>query len=237
MSVGVISFVLLLILCVIFGKLFILQFRIWMLAKNGYKMIRHIGEDKIERNIFARPKESHFDFSNGFYHYIPETITRMGDLLAKVSPSLVKKLKESNGAGLNSDDEELFKLFCAIKDLNYERKYETLGWGIPVITYYGSNPDPVDFSDRKKTYGSGVIRDMYLRLMLTKEYGWIRKMMTLTLICLVVIGGVLILYFVIMRTNSQTLGACTQLLNVTTTKCLDMLNSTLPHAVNSTIRL
>ncbi len=68
----------------------------------------------------------------------------------------------------------------------FHQRALTTRWGMPVITYYGDRPDPIVFSDTKKMYGAGVIRDMFLRLLLTQRYKDYQRMI---LIGMAVAGG------------------------------------------------
>lgn len=235
LGIGFISFCLLIVILAMFGKVIKIQFQIILLAKKGYHLIEHIGSDNIRRYAFMRPRENHFEFNEGFYHYIPETVTRKKEVLQKVNPELLKADIEKNVNSINrAEDEETLKFLGYLKNLKYDREAVSLSWGIPIITYYGDNPDPVLFRDRQKTYGSGVIRDMYLRLLLTLEHNRLLKLITICFIVMLGVGVVLIIFSVILSNAVKNTGVCMQMLNFTSNKCIQILNATIPHG-NMTI--
>jgi hypothetical protein len=105
--------------------------------------------------------------------------------------------------------------------------------GMPVITYYGDNPDPINPSDRTKAYGSGVIKDMYLRLLLTQRYKDFQFLITIMLIALVVIAiAVFGLWRVHLKDASNYQG-CLNMLNVSQQKWIELTNQSIQKAMQS----
>jgi hypothetical protein len=238
-GVGTLGFFFSLAIMIFFGKVIMLQLKIWALSKKGYHMIEHVGEDNIRRYFYMRPKDNHFEFNDGFYLHIPETITKREELLKKVPEALVKKImnNEDLTEAEQEENKEIIKLVSIIKNLKYDREAVSLSWGIPIITYYGDNPNPVLFRERTKIYSSGVIRDMYLRLLLTLEHNRILRTLTMVFIAMVVIGLILIVYYAVLSSATKNVSQCQNILNYTTQRCIDLINRSTYHAANTTINL
>lgn len=219
--VGIISLALLILILIMFGSLMWLQIRIWFLAKRGYHLIEHIGEDKVRRYFYAKPKDRKFEFDTGFYAFIPETTNYIPRIVKSVDKRLIKELPEA----MQQEIEDCAKI---IKDLNYDRDATTIRWGIPTITYYGSNPEPFYFQDRKKQYDAKTFRDVYLRILLTRDFNFLRRVITYGVIALVIIGIVLIIYYFVFSNYASSLQSCTYNLNVTNARLIDFINRTIP---------
>ena len=227
---------------IIFGRLLMLQIKRWLLASRGYIEVEHISATKIRNYFIMRPSENKFDIGDGFYHYIPECITRKGDIIKKFDKSFLSKVPEidpSELEGLSDKEQEEFKkrnkaeweeltgLYKIISKVKYDPQLLNRKFGMSVITYYGDNPDPVNPSDRHKSYGSGVIKDMYLRLLLTQRYKDF-KMIMLVLLVSWVITAVSLFGLYKMNTNSQVmLQNCYIMLNTSNSQYFDLVNVTL----------
>ena len=218
---GIVSTALLILILFIFGNLMWLQFRVWFLAKKGYHLIEHVGEDKVRRYFYAKPKDKHFEFDTGFYAFVPETTSYAPRIIKSVDKKLIKELPETQ-------QQEIEDLARIIKDLKYDRDATTIRWGIPTITYYGSNPEPFYFQDRKKQYDAKTFRDMYLRILLTRDFNFLRKIITFGIIALVIIAIVLIIYYFVFSNYASALQTCSINLNETSARLVDFINRTMP---------
>lgn len=248
---GVISFIALIAIWTFFGKLIKVQFQRWTLGRKGYVEIEHVSETNLRDYFIMRPKENKFDVLDGFYHYIPEAITRGGDVLKKYSPDFVNKLStmdpkevESLPEGeqkefakrMRAEYEQFKKASETINKLNFRTKAVTWKFGMPIITYYGDNPDPVLFSNRDKSYGAGVIRDMYLRLLLTQRYKDFKFIISVMLIAFFIIAIANFGFWKLLQSSNVELSMCHSMLNKTQDGLLDLMNRTIPRVVqNSTI--
>lgn len=228
---------------IFFGRLIKLQVKRWVLASRGYVEVEHISPTNVRNYFILRPRDSKFDLSGGFYHYIPETLTRKGVLIKKFDNALLSKsepdvdLRDLDGLSDNEKEEylrklraewlELKNLFNVISRLNYDPERLTRKMGMPVITYYGDNPDPINFADREKVYGSGVIKDMYLRLLLTQRYKDFRLFLIIGLVSIVLFALASIGLYSLHASDTVNFGRCVALLNESTNKYLDILNQTI----------
>ena len=224
-----------------FGKLIWLQMRIWILASRGYVQVENIGEDKVRRYYYLRPKNNKFDIKKGFYLFFPETMTKTTILLKKIDPDMLVKQPEYYDTlfdRLPKGEQDKFKkkaeaekkqymeLYSYISKLVYNVDAVTLRWGIPTVTYYGTDPNPVLFSDRKKVYDAGVLNDMYLRILLTQKYSVFKKWMIITVIALAIIAILIFAIFSTLSNQAKTIKACIYELNDTTNKLLTCVNET-----------
>ena len=212
---------LLILILIMFGSLIWLQLRIWFLAKRGYHLIEHIGEDKVRRYFYAKPKDRKFEFDTGFYAFIPETTNYIPKIVKSVDKRLIKELPEAM-------QQEIEDCANIIKDLKYDRDATTIRWGIPTITYYGSNPEPFYFQDRKKQYDAKTFRDVYLRILLTRDFNFLRRVITFGVIALFIIAITLIVIGFITSGYSNALQTCSNNLNITNARLIDFINKTIP---------
>lgn len=236
---------------IIFGKLMRLQIKRWFMASKGYVEVEHISDTKVRNYFILRPSKNKFDISDGFYHYIPECVTRKGDILRKFDPSFLTKVPEVEPEeleGLNDKDRELYLkrvkaeweelkgLYKVVSGLKYDPQLLNRKFGMPVITYYGDNPDPMNYAERTKSYGSGVIKDMYLRLLLTQRFKDFQMMIAIMLISLIVVAIACFGLWRVHLTDSTNYHNCIILVNETNTKIMTLLNQTmLQNAQSSTI--
>jgi hypothetical protein len=224
-----------------FGRLSWLQMRIWLLAKRGYIQVENIGEDKVRRYYYLRPKNNKFDLKGGFYLFFSETITKTTGILKRIdhdlllkNPSYYDNLFDRLPKGeqdnfkrrVEAEKKQYKELHDYVSKLIYSVDAVTLRWGIPTITYYGTDPNPIMFSDRKKVYDAGVLNDMYLRILLTQKYSVFRKWMIFTVLALGIIAIALILLFSLMRGQANTIKICQQNLNSTYGQLVNCINST-----------
>jgi len=217
-SMGTVGLVLILIM---FGKLLSLQVRIWFLARRGFHLVEHIGTNKIRTYFYLRPTDNKFEFRSGFYMHYPETTTKTEEIL-KPAPSGWKFRKLDD-----IDAKEGAELQERISKLVYDTNAVTLRWGIPVITYVGNSPYPVNFAEPQKEYGAQVIRDIYIRLLATEQFGFMKKIITIGVLILGVIALALLLLGWAYSSAATNTGACLSNLNATVT---NLVTCTAQHA-------
>jgi glutaredoxin len=234
---------------VIFGKLISLQIKRWMLASRGYVEVEHISPTNVRNYFILRPKDSKFDMSSGFFHYIPECLNRKGQILKKFDKELLNKSnpeidpKEVEGLSDSEREEyvkrltaewiELKNVYKVIVDRKYDPELLTRKMGMPVITYYGDNPDPINFSDRKKVYGSGVIKDMYLRLLLTQRYKDFRMFAIIVTVSLVIVAVCVVGLYSLHNSDVKNFARCVTLFNQTSSQYVAILNQTIQANIQS----
>jgi hypothetical protein len=225
--VGTIGTVLFFVLLIIFGRLIKLQVKIWLLARRGFHLVEHIGMNKVRSYFYLRPKDNKFDFKSGFYIHYPETTTKTSSFLPP-TPGGYKFLKFSELAETAEGD----KLTEIVGKLVYDTNAITLRWGIPIITYVGNSPYPVNFSEPKTEYGAQVIRDVYIRLLATEQYGLMKKIIMIGLLVGAGILIALVLLYFAYKSNASNLGLCLYNLNSTSQQ---LLSCAVKAAGNSTI--
>ena len=246
---GVISTIALILLLAVFGKLIVIQLQRWRLAKAGYVEVEHISETNVRRYFILKPKANKFDVNEGFYFYIPEALTKGGEVLKKydeaflfpeeVSPEykdLLNAKKSMYQKKIEAERVQMREFAEVIKSLSF--KNEALSWkfGMPIITYYGDNPEPLVFRERKKTFGSGVIKDAYLRLLMTQRFKDFQLFMLVGLIAIVVIAVANAGQFYIVQGVARDLGTCQNTLNVSVSALDKCINANIPiFQQNSTL--
>ena len=238
---AIIFFIITIGLFIVFGKLMKLQVKRWFMASKGYVEVEHISDTKVRNYFILRPSKNKFDISDGFYHYIPECVSRKGDILRKFDQAFLSKVPEIDPSELeglsdkdreayvkrvNAEWEELRGLYKVVSGLKYDPQLLNRKFGMPVITYYGDNPDPFNPADRKKSYGSGVIKDMYLRLLLTQRFKDFQLIMAILLISWVVVAIALFGFWQVYKTNANSLKTCIDALNVSNNNYVTLVNST-----------
>jgi hypothetical protein len=190
LAVATLFSVLFFFVMIMFGKLIKLQMKIWFLAKRGFHLVEHIGTNKVRTYFYLKPNDNKFEFRSGFYLHYPETTTKTSAVIPR-TPKGYSFFKLSDVA----NDKESERLKETVSKLVYDTNAVTLRWGIPIITYVGNNPNPINFQEPEKEYGAQVIRDIYVRLLATQNYDFMRKMI---MIGLIVIGataiGLVLLY-------------------------------------------
>ena len=207
-----------------YGKLIMLQTKIWFLAKRGFHLVEHVGTNKVRSYFYLRPKDNKFDFKSGFYIHYPETTTKTDNLVKPVPKDLNSgfKFRKVSDMAENAEEDKAYKeLEEKISKLVYDVEAVTLRWGIPIITYVGNSPYPVNFAEPDKEYGVQVIRDVYIRLLATEQYGFMRKIITIGLILFGVIAVALIAIYFVTKTNAGNLGVCLNTFNSTITQLVD----------------
>jgi hypothetical protein len=245
---AIILFVLLGLTWLIFGKLIRLQIKRWLMASKGYVEVEHISATKVRNYFIMRPNNNKFDIEDGFFHYIPECVTRKGDILRKFDKSFLSKMPEidpSDIEGLNDKEKEeyllrvtaewneLKGLYKVISGIKYDPQLLNRKFGMPVITYYGDNPDPINPSDRTKSYGSGVIKDMYLRLLLTQRFKDFQMIIIVLVVSWVVVAIALVGLWQVNKGTADSLGKCIDMLNVSETHLFDLMNQTIKQTAQS----
>jgi hypothetical protein len=248
---AIVFFILFVFTWVVFGKLMTHQIKRWILASKGYVEVEHISPTKVRNYFIMKPSDNKFDLSEGFFHYIPECVSKTGDIISKVDEGFFSKapdIKPEDLEGLSDKEKEAYKkkvlaeweeakkLYKSINDLKYDPQLLNRKLGMPIITYYGDNPDPMNPAERDKVYGSGVIRDMFLRLLLTQRFKDFQRVIMIGLI----IAGIIAIALVALYYNQQSIvkinQACNSALIDSNTRYLDMLNKTLvAKAQGSTI--
>jgi len=245
---SLILFVIVFLTFLIFGRLIKLQFKRWFLGSKGYVEVEHVSSTKVRNYFIMKPTNNKFNLDDGFYHYISECITRKGDVMRKVDKSFLSKMPEFEPSELDglSDKEqkeykervisewnELKNLVKVISNLKYDPEHLSRKIGMPVITYYGDNPDPINFASREKAYGSGVIKDMYLRLLLTQRYKDFQFMLMVLLISWVVSAVAMFGLWRVHLSDATTIKSCFDALNVSNTRWMDLANATAQASVQS----
>jgi hypothetical protein len=191
LGVGTLGTLLFLLVMIMFGKLIKLQMKIWFLAKRGYHLVEHVGNNKVRTYFYLKPDNNKFDFRSGFYLHYPETTTKTSAIIPKTPHKGFSFFKLSEIANEQEGD----KLKEQISKLVYDTSAVTLKWGIPIITYVGNNPNPINFQEPEKEYGAQVIRDIYIRLLATQNYDFMRKMITIGIIVMAAVAlGLILLY-------------------------------------------
>jgi len=221
-----------LFLMILFGRLIKLQVKYWLLAKQGYHKIEHMGIDRVVRTFFLRPKDDHFEFEGGLYF-------QQKDASYKSSKDVMVKFPKGLDSGSESKTEEievdeLTKLFRQIGKLKYDSDSVFLQWGIPTMYYYGNDPNPWNPADRKKVYDSKVMFAYIKRLLLEKEWKFVKMVLTL---CLIGFALTLILGYLFWGTANKStanLNMCQNMLNETMNRLIYQLNIT---GQNSTVIL
>jgi hypothetical protein len=220
--VGTISFAALVLVIAVFGRLIFFQFKRWVLKNRGYVEVEHIGETGIRNYFILKPENFKFDIAGGFFHYIPESITKTGEIFQRYKgfdplkkpmppPEILERMtdkqKEKFWDEFNAQKTQVEKFGQLLSKLEFKQEAMTTRWGMPVITYYGDRPDPVMFRELKKQYGAGVIKDMFLRLLFTQRYEDFKKIMLFVAIGGAVISIALVGLFLVMQgvagTNEQ----------------------------------
>jgi hypothetical protein len=231
--IGIISLVFLVLGLIMFGKLIKHQSKIWLMAKKGYTQIRHIREDMNENYFFLRIRNDHFSFDDGIYMEQKDVKTKVKTILAPLDYNLLKKKEE---ASLTAEDKQILRFLKSIEDSKV-MDITTLSWGIPTITYYGNNPNPVNVKDIKKVYDSKNIAAMIKRIIMTKEWKLVKLVLILCAIALVLWVILGFLDYGLMNKSTTNLGNCLSQLNTTSIKYQELLNTSRVYNVvqNSTI--
>lgn len=220
--IGIIGAVVLVILVFMFGKIMKHQWKLWLFAKRGYTQIRHVREDMVENYYFLRIKNEHFNFNGGIYMEQKDVKTKTKSILA---PLDYKQLSKKPVDQLTADEKQILSFLKSIEDSKV-MDITTLSWGIPTITYFGNNPNPVNIKEIKKVYDAKNIAAMIKRILMTKEWKFVRMVLIL---CLVSMGLWLVLAgldYGVSKKASENLGLCLNMLNQTTVKYNQLLNET-----------
>jgi hypothetical protein len=232
--IGAVSFVLLMVILFFFGKLIKHQIKIFFLRNRGYVQLRHIREDMNENNYFIRVKNDVYDVSGGVYLDQKDTKTKAQDILQKLDYDLLSKKPEVE---LNAIEKQFLQFFNNINSNNKLMDIKTLSWGIPTITYFGNNPNPVNYRDIKKVYDAKNISAMIKRLLMTKEWKLVRMVLLISAVAMI---GLLVLGFIdakISSNNAINLKTCQYMLNQSINNNFIMFNNTIVPALhqNSTV--
>ncbi len=214
---------------VVFWKLLKHQIKIWALAKKGYIQVRHVREDMNEDNYFIRIKDEHYTVAGGVYMEQKDAKTNANRILPVFNYDLLSKKKD---AELTELEKQLKTFFENIKN-NKIMDIKTLSWGIPTITYFGNNPNPVNYRDIKKIYDAKNISAMIKRILMTKEWKLVRMVLILASVAIVLSLVLGFLNYGIANKSADSLGQCLYMLNTTSTKYDALLNSTMTIAKQS----
>lgn len=213
-----------------FGKIIMLQMKIWFLAKKGYVQIDHVGDDRVHRFFYLRPSEGRFDIQNGTYVLQQDAITKVMALIKRPD----NKLGKDGENGELAEDSELSEIIKSFAGRKYNKNAVTLRWGIPTIEYHGDDPMPIVPGERNKLYSAGIINNVILKILTMKNYKLFQKWLMIGAISLAVIALALIFIGVQMRTNSLNSQSCLALLNASETQlkvCLQPLGNMTSQAV------
>lgn len=246
--VGIVSLILLIFILIFFGNVIWLQFRIWILAKRGYHVVEHIGEDNVRRFYYMRPKDQHFDINDGFMLFMPDSITKQQGILKKfdkrllfdghripqeVFEKLSQKQKETYLKLYEADKKEAKEYYDSVNNLHYYVDAVTLRYGIPTVTYVGTSSEPVNFKTLHKTYDAKTLKDLYLRILLTQKYGIFKKIMIIAILVMSATAIILFMYYLYMSGLSGNY-------HTDITTCISNWNATqnsLLRCVNETARI
>lgn len=236
-TLGLVSFIFLVIFIALFWKLIWLQIRVWVLSKKGFHLVEHVGEDGVRRYYYMRPYKDHFDFKDGFYMFLPEATTKSSELLKKVDKGLAEddfydeevmqnltpKQTEEYKKHAKARYEEYVGFLNVFDKVRYDASAITLRFGIPTITYYGSHPDPINFRDRKKQFDAKILKDVYLRILLTQKFKEFQKWIRIAALALAAIAVLMILYAVFLSQSIGSVDVCLNTLNATQQKLTSCL--------------
>jgi hypothetical protein len=231
--IGIAGFIAIIILVVglfFFGKLIKHKAKLSLLAKRGYTQIRHIKEDMTEKYYFLRIRNDHYDFDDGIYMEQRDTRTKTGHILAPLDYDLLSNKLDIN---LNAEEREIKSFLRGIRN-SQVMDITTLSWGIPTITYYGNNPNPINPKEIHKVYDAKNIASMVKRLLLTKEWKLVKMVLYLCM-CSIILS--LILGFInygVAHSNAVNLANCLSNWNSTQVKYEDLLNASRVVLQNST---
>jgi len=230
--VGAISFVALVAILIFHGSLIWLQTRVTLLGKKGFAQIRHVREDKVEKYYYLRVRDEHYDFNKGIYIAHKDAYTKTHSVLNRFDYGLLKdkrdgKVKDTQGhiIDLSPEEAEILKFLDGIKN-NKVMDISTLSWGIPTITYFGNDPNPHNFSDRKKMYDAKNIAAMIKRIIMTKEWKLVRIVLILCAISIVLWVGYAVLTYGAYGVSNKNMASCTALLNESQQRWMDLANRT-----------
>lgn len=226
---GVISTLILVFIFMFFGSLMWLQSRVWLLAKRGFYQIRHIREDKVEKYYYLRVSDGKYDFDGGVYIAEKDSLTRMEKIIGKFDYRLLSRKKE---AELDAVEKEVLKFLLSIKNSKVV-DITTLSWGIPTVTYYGNNPNPVNYADMKKLHDAKNISALIKRIIMTKEWKLVRLVLIL---CSIAIVAWMILGFLsygLVNNLQAKLGACEISLNDTNNRLYYQMNNTIENGIRA----
>jgi len=208
----------------LFWKIMLLQLKYWTLAKKGYIKIEHVGEDKVIRTYFLKPKEDKFDIEGGFFAFQKDALVKDEKMFATVNKELLSKKPEEQ---LTGEEKEYKRLLQSIGKMKFDHDAVSLNWGVPTMIYYGQDINPIKPSERKKIYDAKIFSALYMRLLLLKEWKFIRMAFIVIMVCMIIVAGVQMgLFFAtskVGKTNSQ----CMSALNYSIYKYEELVNKTL----------
>lgn len=220
----VFSFLFLILILGLFQKIIRLQLKYWLLAKRGYVKIEHVGEDKVIRTYFLKPSEDKFDIDGGFFAFQKDALVKDQEMFHGINKELLSKKKEEE---LTAEEKEYKKLLQSIGKMKFEQDAVALNWGVPTMFYYGQDVNPIKPSDRKKIYDGKIFKALYMRLLLLKEWKFIRMAFIIIMVCLIIIGGVALLQFGLASKVSKTNALCMSALNESNNRYYNLVNNTL----------
>lgn len=224
---GILSFGALVVIFGLFGKIIMLQTKYWFLAKKGYIKVEHIGEDKVRRTYFLKPNEDKFDIEGGFFAFQKDALIRDTDFFPKINKDLLNKKQDNE---LTAEEKEYKGLLNALGKFKFSHDAIALNWGVPTIIYYGQDVNPIKPSERKKIYDGKIFKAVYMRLLLLKEWKFIRMAFIIIMVCLIglaVFNGVnLTISSKVQKQNGQ----CLIMLNQSIERYNDLMNNTLVPA-------
>lgn len=224
---GSVAMLLLVLFLIFFGSVIWLQMRVWILARKGYYQIRHIREDKVEKYYYLRVVDGKYEFDKGVYIAQKDGITKTENVLNKFDYNLLSNKPETE---LNALEKEVLKFLIGLKNSKV-MDITTLSWGIPTVTYYGNNPNPINYSEMKKLHDAKNISALIKRIIMTKEWKLVRIVLML---CVIALGLWVVLGFLDYNFVSglqKQLDTCHTQLNVTQYEYLRFMNKTLEEAL------
>ena len=230
--IGIVAMFIFAITLGFFGKLIKHQIKIWLLARRGYIQIRHVREDMNEDYYFIKFIDGHYSFSGGVFMEQKDTKTNSTSILQQFNYEVLK----NKTTELTELEKQIKSFFDNIKD-NKIMDIKTLPWGLPTITYFGTDPQPVNFRDRKKVYDAKNIASMIKRILMTKEWKLVRIALIIGVVGIVGLLVLSVISYGVANKFSSNLAVCQQSLNITLTKYMDLVNTTIVPIQNTTINI
>jgi hypothetical protein len=225
LGIGIVGFISLIVLVVglfFFGKLIWHKTKIAAMAKRGFTQVRHIREDMVENYYFIRIKDDHYDFDGGIYMEQKDVKTKTRSLLAKLDYRMLSRKTDEQ---FTAEEDQIRAFLKSLE--NYQvMDITTLSWGIPTITYYGNNPNPINPKDVHKVYDAKNIAAMIKRLLLTKEWKLVKMVLYLCAIAIVLWIVLGFLDYGLASSNAKNLAECINNWNSTQSKYEILLNTT-----------
>ena len=222
---GIISFIFLIGFLIIFWKIIYIQTRYWFLAKKGYIKVEHVGEDKVKRIYFLKPTDTKFEFDNGIYFFQKDSLVKTDIMFPKIDKDMLSKKLDTE---LTAEEKQYKELLQKVGKFKYMHDSDVLTWGVPTLTYYGQDPNPVHYADRKKVYDSKVISSYIKRILLEKEWKFIRTAFIIILVFMGLLVVEQVLVWQSVKKSADNNAQLVKVLNQTISEYNKLVNETKP---------